>query len=196
MAEMVDLQAYRQTIDTVADRRRQALASVKREEFAIQDVEVRLESVGKAQEIVQRIAQGIQQQVHERISRVVSLCLSAVFDDPYEFSIRFDRKRGKTEAKMVFSRDGMELDDEPLREIGGGVVDITALALRASCILMSRPAPRRFLSLDEPFSNVRGERNKARTRKMVERLVDDLGFQVVLNTDLKYFQLGTVVELE
>ena len=192
---MSDLELYRRRIDSLLERRRQLLSSIKTEKRAVKEVANRLDSVVEAQVIVQRIAQGIQQQVHERISRVVIRCLAAVFDDPYQFSIRFDRKRGKTEAVKVFSRDGMELD-EPLGEIGGGAVEVAALGMRVSAILMSRPEVRRLLVLDEPFKSVRGRGNRARTKVMLERLAEDLGLQVILNTDVQEFQLGTVVEMD
>ena len=106
----------------------------------------------------------------------------------------FDRKRGKTEAQLVFERDGVQLED-PLNEIGGGVVDVAALALRLSSILLSRPPMRRFLALDEPFKSIRGKENRARTRLMLQRLAEDLKLQILINTDIPEFQLGTVVEL-
>src|SRR6185503_13063551 len=80
-----------------------------------------------AQEILQLLAQAVQQQAHTKISGVVSSCLSAVFDDPYEFRVQFDRKRGRTEASLRFVRGGLEVD--PLTASGGGVVDVAAFAL-------------------------------------------------------------------
>ena len=48
------------------------------------------QAAGEAQELAQHVAQVIQQKAHDQIARVVSRCLSAVFDEPYEF--RIDRK--------------------------------------------------------------------------------------------------------
>jgi ABC-type uncharacterized transport system YnjBCD ATPase subunit len=94
----------------------------------------------------------------------------------------------------VFIKDGVVLDD-PLNEVGGGVIDVASLALRLSCILLMRPPMRRLLVLDEPFSNIRGESNKARTREMLQMLATEMGIQIVINTDIPAYRLGTVVEL-
>lgn len=150
-----------------------------------------------ALEAAQGIAQDVQQQAHKRIASVVTRCLAAVFDDPYEFRLDFDRKRGKTEARMVFSRDGLESDD-PTNEIGGGVIDVAALALRLSAVMLVKPARRRLLVLDEPFRNVRGRGNRKRVRKMLTELATECGFQFVLNVDADSypeFALGKIVDL-
>ncbi len=186
---------YRRKVNSLLLARQQALSDVSRESKELDRIGLGIESVSAGQVLVQKIAQTIQQKVQEKISGIVNRCLAAVFDEPYTFSIEFDRKRNKTEARMVFSRDGGELDD-PLNEIGGGVVDVTTFALRVACILMSRPALRRVLFLDEPWKNIRGKVYKARTRQMLEKLVKDLEFQVLLNTDIPEYQLGTVIQLE
>lgn len=190
----MNLGDYRRKLDEVLLERRRALEDVNRETTALQAIRYELRCLYEGQAIVQNIAQLIQQRVHQRISAVVTRCLNAVFDDPYEFQIRFDRRRGKTEAKMVFCRNGVELED-PLNEVGGGVVDVTALGLRLACVLMDRPVLRRLLILDEPWKNIRGAAYRARTKLMLERLVKDLGLQIIINTDIPEFQLGAVIEL-
>jgi len=143
-------------------------------------------------------AEGALDQVHMRVSKIVTRCLAAVFrDNPYEFAIDFDCKRGKTEAKLVFLRDGMELDN-PIEEVGGGVIDVAALALRLSCILLSRPRRRRLLVLDEPLKNVRGKQNRKNVRSLLEALSEEMGVQIILNVDMDSypeFVLGDVLEM-
>lgn len=167
------------------------LAEERREEAKM---EAEIGSVTEAQQIAQQIAQHLQHQAQTQISRVVSRCLNAVFDEPYEFVIRFDQKRGKTEARLVFRRDGVEFDD-PMNSIGGGVIDVASLALRLACILLARPARRRLVVLDEPFKNIRGDKNKARTQAMLIRLAEEMGIQWIINTEIPAYQLGKVVEL-
>ena len=192
---IIGLSSYRRTVDRLTARHNLATAAVEKEVGEQVRIATDLTATVQAQQIVQGIAQGIQQRVHARVADVVTRCLEAVFDDPYEFQIRFDRKRGKTEARMVFARDGMELD-EPLDEIGGGVVDVAALALRLTSLLLSRPKPRRLLVLDEPFKNVNSKRYRQRVKRMVERLAEDLDVQFVIVSQMEDFQVGKVVELE
>jgi hypothetical protein len=192
---IIDIQRYRQNTNVLLERYRQAKAATEREEIALAETNDNVASVVEANQIIQSIAQTIQQQVHQRISSIVTRCLNAVFEDPYEFKIRFDKKRGKTEATMVFIRDGMELDD-PLTSVGGGVIDIASLGLRLACILLSQPRLDRVLILDEPYKNVRGEEFKQRTKMMLLALAEDLGLQIIINTDVEsYKTLGSVVEL-
>ncbi len=191
---MTDLSLYLRKVNQLQADQRQATTAVCNEEKELTRVKDNRESIVEAQKIVQQIAQTLQQQAHSKIARIVSQCLNVVFEDPYEFAIRFEQKRGKTEAKMVFKRDGMEFDD-PLNSVGGGVIDIAALALRLACITLSRPVRRKLLVLDEPFKNVRGAENKRRTRSMLLRLSEDFGCQFIINTDIESYRVGTVVEL-
>lgn len=188
---MVD---YGSRIAELLASHRLATTLVERERMFLEKSRERESNAAEAQQIVQGIAQAMQQRAHRRIAEVVSRCLLAVFDDPYEFKIRWDRKRGKTEAVLMFARGGVELDD-PLNEVGGGVVDVASLALRLAKMLMEKPLSRRLLVLDEPFRNVRGEENRKRTRQLLEELASEMGFQFIINTDVPAFRMGTVVDL-
>jgi hypothetical protein len=190
----MNLSDRRNELDEHLLRRKIAQRTADAERCQLAVVSDSLDGIQEAQTIAQTIAQTLQQRAHDRIASVVTRCLNAVFDDPYEFRIRFDRKRGKTEARLTFLRDGLELDD-PLNEVGGGVIDVASLALRLACLLLSRPPLRRLIVLDEPFKNIRGEGNKARTREMILRLAEDLDIQFVINTDIPEYRLGTVVEV-
>lgn len=192
---VTDLVTYRRAVDRLLVRREAAEHNARREADALEELTKQVAAVEEAQQVLQGIAQGIQQRIHEQVSSVVERCLRVVFgDDAYGFQIQFEQKRGKTEAQMVFTRGGVELDD-PTNEIGGGVVDIAALALRLARLLLARSAGRRFLCLDEPFRYVRGRDYRARTRQMLQTIAEELGVQFLLNTDVEEFRLGRVVEL-
>lgn len=150
------------------------------------------EDVLEAQQIVQQIAQRIQQRAHDQIAGVVSRCLAAVFDEPYTFKILFERKRGRTEARLVFERDSLTVD--PLTASGGGVVDVAAFALRIACVVLNKPSLRRFLILDEPFKFLSIE-NRGRMRGLLESLSKEMGVQLVMITHIGEFQAGKVIEL-
>ena len=145
-----------------------------------------------AQEVLQLIAQAVQQKAHERIAGVVSSCLSAVFDDPYEFKIEFERKRGRTEATLRFCRGGLIVD--PLTASGGGVVDVAAFALRAACLMLHRPRLSRLIVLDEPFRFVSAE-YQSNVRSMLEELSADLKLQIIFVTHNESLATGKVIEL-
>jgi DNA repair exonuclease SbcCD ATPase subunit len=146
-----------------------------------------------AQVLLQQVAQAVQQTAHERIASVVSKCLAAVFgDEAYRFRIHFERKRGKTEARIVLERGGREVD--PMDAAGGGVVDVAAFALRVSCLVLSQPPRRRLIVADEPFRFVSAE-YRPRVAEMVETLAGELEIQFLIVTHSPEFEIGTVVRI-
>lgn len=154
--------------------------------------QARVVDITEAQVFTQQIAQEIQQKAHARIAAVVSQCLEAVFDEPYTFKINFEQKRGRTEATLVFERDGMEVD--PLTASGGGVVDVAAFALRLSCLMLSRPPVRRMVVLDEPFKFV-SEEYRGKVREMLEQLSKELNIQIIMVTHIPELETGTIIRL-
>ena len=154
--------------------------------------ELEIDAAEEAQQIVQAVAETVQEEAHERIAGVVSRCLAAVFDEPYEFHIRFERARGRTEAHLVFIREGMEIN--PIDASGGGVIDVAAFALRLSCLMLARPARRRILVLDEPFKFVSADR-RGKVRIMLEGLAKDMGVQFIMVTHIPELQCGSIIEL-
>lgn len=165
------------------------------EQRKLTEAEDRLTYVEEAQGIAQHVAQEIQQQAHRKISGVVSRGLETVFDagDIYGFKIRFDRKRGRTEAVLILTKNGHEVED-PLNADSGGVVDIAAFILRTACIVLAKPNLRRFLSLDEPFKFV-SEEFRDNVRMLIEGLSRDMKFQYLMVTHEKAYRIGKVVEL-
>lgn len=150
------------------------------------------ENAEQALSVAREVAQGVQQRVHKQISEIVTLCLQAVFEDPYEFDIIFEQKRGKTEARMVFVRDGMEID--PLAGAGLGVADVACLALRTAALVLGQPPLRRLLVLDEPFKFLSAEHREA-IGVLLDRLSEKLDIQFIIVTHLEELQLGKVIKI-
>lgn len=190
----MDFQLATRKVQELENKLKRANESVESERAEVEQAKQVLVHVEEAQRITQHIAGLLQQRAHERMSRVVSRCLEAVFEEPYEFLIRFERKRGKTEAVLEFTRDGESYTD-PLNELGGGVLDVAALALRLSCVMVSKPPSRRTFILDEPWSNVRGTGNRDRTSKLLKVLSEEFGVQWIVNTDVPAYRAGTVIDM-
>lgn len=177
----------------IDSRIKQTAVTVANEERFLKDAEGHLTRAQDAQEILQRVAQAVQQQAHNRISEVVSSCLRAVFpDDPYEFKIVFERKRGKTEANLRFTRRGLDVD--PLTASGGGVVDVASFALRVACLVLHRPRLSRLVVLDEPFKFVSAD-YRENVRGMLEELSQDLKLQIVMVSHIEELEAGKVIQL-
>ena len=147
----------------------------------------------EAHEAGQAIALAVQQRVHDRLAPVVTRCLAAVFDDPYEFNIGFERKRGRTETPLSFIRNGYTLD--PLEAAGGGAVDVAAFGLRLACLMLQRPAPRRLIVMDEPFKFLHNPVWRARACDLMVALANELGVQFIMVTGEQEFEIGKVIHL-
>lgn len=186
------LQNWRNQVNRVLQKKAVLEGTVIDLEDEYKEARFRLKAAEKAQQIIQELAKGIQETVHKQIASVVTRCLCAVFDEPYNFQIKFERKRGKTEARLVFIRGDLEID--PLSSAGGGVIDVAAFALRVSCIMLSRPAIRKVLFLDEPFKFV-SEQYRPAVAGMLEMLSNEFQMQIVMVTHIKELELGTVVSL-
>lgn len=166
---------------------------IEGERRALAGVSDQLQYAVQAQQILQSLAQTVQEKVHQRIVEVVSACLSAVFEEPYFFTIRFEKKRGRTEARLLFVRGELEVD--PLTASGGGVVDVAAFALRVAALSLYRPPLSRVLVLDEPFRFV-SEQYQPRIRAMLEEISQKIGMQLVMVTHNPIYATGTVLNLE
>lgn len=190
---MDTLEKFSELANDLIAERNHLVASVAEDRAELKKCRQSAEDAVIAQKIIQLAAQQIQQAAHSQICSVVSRCLSAIFDDPYEFRIEFERKRGKTEARLVFIKDGEEY--EPLDASGGGVVDVAAFALRVACLVFSSHNYRRTIILDEPFRFVHGDLYRERVRTMLEKLAEDLGVQFIMVTGMEELKTGKVIAL-
>ena len=151
------------------------------------------EYLHQAREIAECVARTLETAAHDRISGLVTMCLETVFGDEYKFRIDFVKCRGKTEAKLVLIKNGNELTDV-LNSDSGGVADVAAFALRVSCLLMTTPAPRKLLVLDEPFKFV-SEEYKPAVVELLDKIATDLGVQIIMVTHDQEYKIGKVVTL-
>lgn len=152
-----------------------------------------IQNTKKAQEVVQDLVEAIQNRVHTQIAGIATSCLKSIFgEDSYRLEIQFEKKRGKTEARLVLCQGENEFD--ALSSCGGGVVDVISFALRVSALILSRPAKRRFLCLDEPFKHLSSEYAE-KVRGMLESLSEKLGIQFLIVTHSQDLSCGKVVDI-
>lgn len=189
------LTRYRKQLDGFLVEYRHAAQLVKEEKAALREAHDNVKAASVAQGLVQEAALQVQNQVHHQLAAVVSKSLATVFSDPYQFSIKFERKRGKTEASLVFKRGELELED-PATEAGVGQVDVAALALRLACLMLMRPRKRLCLILDEPFKNVNGEMNRKRAAELLLSLARSLKCQIIMSTGYEWLKIGKVIDME
>lgn len=191
-AGTMNLIKVRKRVDTLLVKYKTAKRQCKDEKLNFQTAKEDLARTEEAQQIIQQLAQEVQQQVHSRIAVVVNKCLETVFGYSFNFQIHFERKRGRTEARLSF--DGGEAEVNPLTEDSGGAVDVTAFALQLSSLLLTKPKLRRLIVLDEPFKFVDVE-NRARIKMLMRGLAKDFKIQFIMITREEDLRIGKVVEL-
>ncbi len=185
----------RMTLDKHQADHQHALRTMKNEELNLKKSLKSLESHQEALKITQEVAELVQETAHAQISSVVSRCLGAIFpEDLHELKIKFSQKRGRTEAELVFVKNGGEMED-PLNQAPGGHCDVAAFALRLACLVLSQPPKRKFIAWDEPFRNIHGGVYQERVEELLMKLSEELGVQVLILSDDIWMKFGKVVEL-
>ena len=187
-------EALRDIKRDLSQRYRSAGETVAKGQSAVKRANKRQENLSQALSLIQTAAEEVQNFVHSRIADLVEKCLGAVFDSPYQFQIKFVKKRGKTEAHPVFVRDGNELS---YKDVGGGVIDVTSFALRLACLSLMNPRPRRLLVLDESFKFVSKRKDyRERIKILLETLSKEMSFQIILVTHDSELEVGKVVVID
>ena len=133
----------------------------------------------KSHEILKQVGLETQQQLIYHISDVTSVALESVFDEPYRIVLDFVERRGKNECDILFEKDGVKMD--PMTSSGGGVIDLTAFALRIASWSMQIPVTRSIIILDEPFKHL-SKNLHDRASEMIKMLADKLGLQFIIIT--------------
>ena len=190
----MSLDKYRRRLKGLVPEYNSACATVKSEKKELRRAQRSLQHCKQAQEALQQIAAGVQESAHSQIASVVSRCLETIFEDPYEFVIHFEKKRGKTEARLTFMRNGNEVD--PKSAAGGGVVDVAAFALRLSALSLRQPQLRPLLVMDEPFKWVHPAGRREQIQQLLNTLSKELSFQFLIVTGIDDLKTGTIVDLD
>ncbi len=185
--------SVRHDLDRLKTEHDLAARAVVGEKKYLREAEERLTNTLEARRVLQAAAEGVQRSAHAQIASVVTRCLEAVLGpDTYEFRVVFERKRGRTEARLVFVRNGEEVD--PIGAAGGGAVDLASFALRVACLILSRPKRRRLLILDEPLKHLSADYRPA-ARELLLVLAKEMGLQIILVTHSPELVCGQVVEV-
>lgn len=145
-----------------------------------------------AQGVLQEASKAVQTFIHAQIVSVVTQCLQTVYDDSLEFCIDFDLKRGKTEARLYFKKDGNEVD--PIEAGGLGWVEVASFALRMAVLKLHTPPVMPVLILDEAFRFL-DTTAKPRMAELVMQLSKQMDVQVILVTHDPEFRVGKIVKI-
>ena len=173
------IREFRKKVENLKGRRDRVKSDLDAAREETECLEVEIKGTEEAQRIILYVARLTQRQLEYRVSAPVSAALAGVFDDPYEFKLRFEVRRGQTEADLIFCRGESEYKDLSFSG-GGGEVDVAAWGLQIAGWSMGRSRP--FLLADEPLRFLKSK-NKVLERRgalMISELSHKLGLQVLM----------------
>jgi DNA repair exonuclease SbcCD ATPase subunit len=136
-----------------------------------------LHATEEAQVFIQQVAKDTQEKLRFHLEDIVNLAMDVVFPGEYDFRIIFEIKRGKTEARLCFIRNGVEID--PLSSSGGGVSDVCSFALRIAVWSLGETVP--VMIFDEPFRNLSKDL-QSKASEMLKQLSQRLKIQMIMST--------------
>jgi hypothetical protein len=138
------------------------------------------DDVIKARAIVQIVAKATQSSIEVHISNLVTLALTSVFPEPYEFKLEFVERRNSTEADCIWLKNGNRINDI-LSFGGGGVADVGNSALIPSLWSLKKTRP--IFINDEPDKFLHSPAYQERFSQMLKMLCDKLGVQIIIVSD-------------
>ena len=175
MTEQERFDALKRQFDSKKAVRDSQLAERESRVATLAALDARIDALTKAREVIMLVGKNTQQALEYRISSLVSLALATVFDDPYEFQVKFVERRNAVEVDFSLTRDGHEYDI--LDGTGGGVGDVVSFALRAADWKLRGGRPTMFL--DEQFRNV-WPAGQPKVSLLLKKMSHDLGLQILL----------------
>jgi DNA repair exonuclease SbcCD ATPase subunit len=177
---MNELDTIQTALQRKAGRRDQLQQQVTNTTAQLATLSQEQEDTIRALEIIQQVAKLTQQQLEIHISELVSLALEAVFPSPYKMVLKFETRRNRSEADLLF-QDGDGNLLSPMEAVGGGVVDVAALALRIALWSLKRPRPRAVMIMDEPLRFLSSDLQD-RASRMLKEISSKIGIQFLIVT--------------
>ena len=134
-------------------------------------------SLEKLQMLVIDVGQKSQREIINYMEETVGLAIKSIFGEEYNFKIEFETKRDQTECKFYIDKNGLLL--EPRADsIGGGIIDVAALALHVLVLVLEKAPP--ILIADEPQLKNVSRSHLPEVAEMVSRLVKMLDIQLIM----------------
>lgn len=175
--------------DNLVGRRDQVVKDLEAVQVKATEIATELQEYESALLVLNESAKRTQSQLKYVIEPPVNQALAGVFDNPYEFELRFESKQGRTWARQIFIRDGNEYKDLTFSG-GGGPVDVSAFALQVAGLCLTQL--RRFLMLDEPLKHLKSRDKSLEERGalMIQEISHKVGIQVLMISHIPEQQKG------
>jgi DNA repair exonuclease SbcCD ATPase subunit len=175
--QMNNIQVYKNKIERNKGKLESLVARKEKVSSDLEQLIIRQKALEEAQAFIQLIAKETQEMLKFSICDIVNLALDSCFPNEYIFDIDFKIERGKTSARLVFLKNGIEVD--PMDASGGGVVDVVSFALRLSAWSLGHTD--NVIILDEPFRFLSKDLQPI-AGEMMNKLCKSLGLQMLIVT--------------
>ena len=136
-------------------------------------LEQRAKDIQEAQLYIQKVAVETQAKVVVKIEAIVNKVIQTVFPD-YSFELKYEIKRGKSEAQLKFYKGQNEID--VLESDGGGTSMVVAVALRLA--IWSLSSTSNVMLLDEPDAALSTDL-RPRFSEVLHELSNKLNLQII-----------------
>ena len=179
---MMDINRVKQLFLQSKGMKKQVENNLIQNKTTLDNLNNRIKLLEQAQMFLQKVAQDTQSQLKFQIEDIVNLALETCFPNEYEFQLQFNIARGKTDAELVFLSQKTGRPIDPMNASGGGVVDLTAFALRIASYALEQGVDN-VIILDEPFRFISRDL-QARAGEILKSLSTKLGLQIVMVTHI------------
>lgn len=151
----------------------------RRKASRLSEVEREVARLEKVADVFRAASEAARERARQKVERVVTDALRAVFGPGVEFAAEIVDRRGRPEVEFSIISDygGAYVRTPVLDARGGGVVDVVSLALRVLVAVATSP-PQAPVLLDEPgkhlsegYSRALGELLKAVARETGRQIV-------------------------
>lgn len=176
----MQLKKYRKFIDEKKTEELYIKKEIKALKQENKTLKINLLREQRALTFIKDIAIKTQNQLEFQLSDMVSAGLNTVFEQAYNFVVKFELRRDKTECDLFFEKYGQLVD--PLLFSGLGAADVAAFALRCASWSIVRKY-RNTLLLDEPFKHLKGEKENKRVLALMQLLSRQLNLQIICIND-------------
>lgn len=175
------LKGYRESAASMTAKRELLREQVIDLTVTVEEIKANVENLVKARWVLAEVSKITQQKFKEYIESLVTMAIRSVFDRPFKFLVDFELKRNKSECNFRV-QEGENPPYIPKDEMGGGMVDIIAIALRVVMWSLQRPKSRNVFILDEPMKFVGKGELLQRAGQMLREISDRLSFQLIIVT--------------
>ena len=119
------LQELKEQFNDLVVKRGYITRELDRAKFDLLEKETLYTDYFEAREVVNSVIKLTQDNFKGKVEPLVTMAIRSVFEKPYEFELRFEKKRNQLECRPIVIKDGVE--ETPKADLGGSVVDIISL---------------------------------------------------------------------